>query len=298
MKRRSFIKDSTIAVFGITAFGSISWNGKEFVADSPTTTDILGPFYRPGSPMRTNLVPPGSTGNVLHLTGIVYDDTGKKPQPNVLIEIWHCDGKMQYDNVSEEYRYRGAVKTGDDGSYAFITHMPIPYKDGDDWRTAHIHMRVSSAGYQDLITQIYFKGDPYLKTDDAAKHPLSSTRIMNISKNAYGESQVAFNVIMGRTYQLDESGYKKITGIYQLKNGNAEFTREDDLLILKLNGQIWEALAYKGNNTFEGGLKFNKAKFEILPNGDVKTYITMWDMPGNLRFLENLEGIKILNYSN
>ncbi len=49
----------------------------------------------------------------------------------------------------------------------------------------------------------------------------------------------------------------------------AEFTREDDLLILKLNGQIMEGLAYKGNNSFEGGIGFNKVKFELIANGEV-----------------------------
>jgi hypothetical protein len=66
--------------------------------------------------------------------------------------------------------------------------------------------------------------------------------------------------------------------------------------MLKLNGQIMEALVYKGNNTFEGGLSFNKVRFEILVNGDVKTYITMWDVPSDKRFLETYEGVKMVKY--
>ena len=105
-----------------------------------------------------------------------------------------------------------------------------------------------------------------------------------------------FDIVMGKTYKLEDAVYKKITGLYQLNKGNAEFAREDDLLILRLNGQIMEGLLYKGNNTFEGGLSFNKVRFEILANGEVKTYITMWDMPSDKRFLETYEGFKMLKY--
>ena len=77
----------------------------------------------------------------------------------------------------------------------------------------------------------------------------------------------------------------------------AEFIREDDLLILKLNGQIMEGLVYKGNNSFEGGVGYNKVKFELMANGDVKTKITMWDSwSEDQKFLELHEGIKVLKY--
>ncbi|WP_276359219.1 hypothetical protein [Daejeonella sp. H1SJ63] len=65
MKRRSFVKNSTLSAFGIAAFGAFHWNGKSFEGDNITTTDILGSYYRPGSPMRSNL-PPGPTGQVLY----------------------------------------------------------------------------------------------------------------------------------------------------------------------------------------------------------------------------------------
>lgn len=64
-----------------------------------------------------------------------------------------------YDNTSDVYLFRGAVKSDEDGKYAFKTIVPVPYKANPDneasWRPAHIHMRVSVADQQDLITQIY-----------------------------------------------------------------------------------------------------------------------------------------------
>ncbi|HLO38557.1 MAG TPA: hypothetical protein VK173_08705, partial [Lacibacter sp.] len=120
--------------------------------------------------------------------------------------------------------------------------------------------------------------------------------ILEIKKNAVNKNAVKFDIVMGNSFALNDAGYKKITGLYQLKNGMAEFIREDDLLLLKINGQFMEGLAYKGNNSFEGGLGFNKATFELLANADVKVKLTMWDMGADQRFLEVHEGMKILKY--
>jgi len=298
MKRRKFIKSSSLTAFSISAFGALQWNGKSYEGDTITTTDILGPFYRPGSPMRSNIIPSGSRGEVMHLIGTVYQKDGKTPLANTLIEAWQCDENEHYDNTSDEYLFRGAVKTDIDGKYAFKTIVPVPYKDGDDWRPAHIHMRISSGNHQDLITQIYFNGDPYIEKDAAAASPESINRILEIENNSKNEKAVKFDIVMGESFPLDDAGYKKITGIYQLENGMAEFNRQDDLLFLKLNGQIMEGLVYKGDNSFEGGAGFNKVKFKLLANGDVKTFITMWDSwSEDERFLEEYEGLKVLKYS-
>ena len=297
MNRRKFVKNSTLTAFGMAAFGAINWNGKSFEGDNETTSDILGPFYRPGSPMRSNLIPAGSTGDVMHLGGIIFKEDGKTPISNVLIEAWQCDEHEHYDNASDDYLFRGAVKTGRDGRYAFKTIVPVPYKDGDAWRPAHIHMRISSSDHQDLITQIYFKGDPHIGEDAAAKSPQSINRILEIKKNSSNENFVKFDVVMGKTFALNDAGYKKITGLYKLKNGMAEFTKEDDLLFFKLNGQFMEGLMYKGNNSFEGGIGFNKVKFEIMTNGEVLTKIAMWDhWTEDQKYLKVYEGIKTFKY--
>lgn len=297
MDRRTFIKNSTLTAMSISAFGSIQWNGKTFEGKTPTTTDILGPFYRPGSPYRTNLIPNDSNGEILHLAGSVYDRDGKTPLSNVLIEAWQCDENMNYDNTSEEYKFRGATKTTEDGKYAFKTIVPVPYPDGDEWRPAHIHLRVSSSNYQDLITQIYIKGDQYIAQDPAAGAPESISRILEIQKKSDGENIVSFDIVLSESYALDQAGFEKITGIYQLENGMAEFIREDDLLIMKLNGQILEALYYKGNNSFASSKHFNHVEFEILPTGDVKAKLTLWDSwTEDDRWMEVHEGIKVFKY--
>jgi len=299
MKRRTFIKNSSLSVFSIAAFGTINWNGKNFEADNETTSDILGPFYRPGAPMRMNIIPSGSKGDVMNLNGTIYKTDGKTPLANTLIEVWQCDQNEHYDNTSDDYLFRGAAKTDKDGKYAFKTIVPIPYKDGDGWRPAHIHFRISSADHQDLITQIYFKGDPHIIEDTAAASPQSVNRILEIKKNSSNENVVKFDVVMGKSFPLVEAVYRKITGLYKLNNGMVEFNHQDDLLFLKLNGQIMEALVHKGDNSFEGAMSFNKVKFKLLPNGDVKAMIRMWDSwSADNKYLKTYEGIKVLKYSN
>ena len=69
MKRRNFVKDTGIVVLGIGVFGSIRWSDDRFIGNNATTTDILGPFYRPAAPVRININPPEFTGELFHLSG-------------------------------------------------------------------------------------------------------------------------------------------------------------------------------------------------------------------------------------
>ena len=142
MQRRTFIKNSSLTVLSISAFGSLNWNGKIFEGDTQTTTDILGPFYRPGSPIRTNLRLANSNGIPIALKGNIFKEDGKTPIANALVEIWHCDENEVYDNTSDEYKYRGGQKTKTDGKYEFKSILPVPYKadpkDETSWRPAHI----------------------------------------------------------------------------------------------------------------------------------------------------------------
>ena len=52
-----------------------------------------------------------------------------------------------------------------------------------------------------------------------------------------------------------------------------EFTKNDDLLFMKRNGQLAASLKYIGNNTFEGGIGVPKATFELLTDGSVKVVV-------------------------
>ncbi|MBP6688024.1 MAG: hypothetical protein KA160_09210 [Lacibacter sp.] len=278
MQRRTFIKNSSLTVISISAFGGLNWNGKHFEGNNETTTDILGPFYRPGAPLRNNLRLPGSNGVPVVLKGIILKEDGKTPINNAFVEIWQCDEHEVYDNASDDYNYRGAQKTKADGKYAFKSILPVPYKanptDEASWRPAHIHMRVSVPNQQDLITQIYFKGGKYVETDRWASDPQAVNRILNVTKTTSGESEVVFNVLMSKEIPLDKKVYDKITGLYQLnENTILEFIKNDDLLFMKRNGQLTASLKYTGNNSFVAGIGYPKVTFDLQKDGNVKVIV-------------------------
>ncbi|HZY81341.1 MAG TPA: catechol 1,2-dioxygenase [Cyclobacteriaceae bacterium] len=297
MRRRTFIKNSTMTVISISAFGALNWNGKSFEGDTPTTTDILGPFYRPGAPLKTNLRLAGSKGTPIVLKGKILKEDGKTPINNALVEIWHCDENEIYDNTSDEYNYRGGQRTKKDGTYEFKSILPVPYKavpnNDATWRPAHIHMRVSVPDQQDLITQIYFKGGKYVDTDPWASNPQAVNRILTVSNDNSGESQIIFNVTMRKEIPLDKIVYDKIVGLYDVGDENfIEFIKNDDLLFMKQNGQLVASLRYIGNNTFEGGEGYPKATFALQKDGVVKVAVVT-EIPTTKTY----EGTKYLKYN-
>ena len=87
MKRRKFIENSAMLALTVGVFGKIKWDGEKYVGTDPTTTDILGPFYRPGAPFKTNLIQPGTKGETLYFSGTIFGKDGKSPVNGALVEI-------------------------------------------------------------------------------------------------------------------------------------------------------------------------------------------------------------------
>lgn len=295
MQRKDFMKQTSILAIGMGAFGKLQWNNGHFAGDTPTTTDILGPFYRPGAPFRENLNPADFKGEVVHLTGTIFKEDGKTPMNKCLIEIWQCQQDGLYDNISDEFLYRASQKIDANGRYHFITTLPIPYPTevgGDVFRPAHIHMRISTKGQQDLITQIYLKGDPNLATDPSTKSNLSVNRILSIKKIKNNESEIKFDIVLRKEYVPEDAIFHKVCGIYKMSNASMmEFYRDGDFLFYKTNNQIWGGLSYSGNNTFTGGVNDTEAKFELLTRGEAKVQFRF-----SRRKETKLEGTKILSY--
>ena len=71
MQRRTFIKNTALCAIAVSATGFIRFDGKRYVGDCETTSDVLGPFYRPDSPVRQSLVIKGEKGTPIELFGKV-----------------------------------------------------------------------------------------------------------------------------------------------------------------------------------------------------------------------------------
>src|SRR2546425_9357019 len=117
----------------------------------PTPAQTEGPYYKPGSPMRTSLVEPGMAGTRLALSGRVLS-RDCRPIAGARLDFWQADASGNYDNAG--YRLRGNQTTGPDGSYLLHTVVPGEYPG----RTEHIHAKVQRPGMGTLTTQLYFPG--------------------------------------------------------------------------------------------------------------------------------------------
>jgi catechol 1,2-dioxygenase len=298
MQRRKFFKDTGMTAIGICVLGKVSWSIDRYVGDTPTTTDILGPYYRPGAPERININSKGYSGRLFHISGTIFKSDGKTPFKDAAIEIWQCDENMVYDNISDQYNYRGRQKTGADGKYHFIGMHPIPYpvvKGSQLWRPAHIHLLVSGPGQQDLITQVYLEGDPHLEKDMGSMSPDAVKRILRIGKNSKNEEMISFDIVMAKEFKAGKEVFEKLAGVYKMTDDSVmEFYRQNDFLFMKWNSQIWEGLSYKGNNTFSGGTADSATViFELLANGEINIKVSLISI---LKGKINLEGNRLFNY--
>ena len=110
---------------------------------------------------------------------IVYGkilDQFHNPLDGILIEIWQANsgGKYLHEKdkndapIDKNFAGCGRYITSNDGFYEFITIKPgaYPYPNrGIEWRPMHIHFSVFGKSFgQRLITQMYFQGDPLIKS--------------------------------------------------------------------------------------------------------------------------------------
>ena len=138
-----------------------AWDAQAGATTKPTPPNVLGPFYKRNSPVRTALYPHGEPGLSLTVSGRVIDTAGNVI-PRASIEIWQADHAGHYD--LDEFLGRGQFVAAGDGGYTFDTKMPGHYPTR---KAQHIHYLVNADGYKPLVTQLYFATDPAFGGDPA-----------------------------------------------------------------------------------------------------------------------------------
>jgi hypothetical protein len=87
MDRKKFLISSTLSVFALTAFGSVEKGGNgQLTGDCDTTSDILGPFYRPNAPERADLTFEGLEGTPIKIKGTVRKPDCQTPLADALVK--------------------------------------------------------------------------------------------------------------------------------------------------------------------------------------------------------------------
>ena len=156
------------------ALGFAREGGAQELAPTPACDDSgaatlrqeEGPFFKPRSPERADLIEPGIKGRPIVLAGQVLD-RGCKPLGHALVDLWQADDTGNYDNTG--FRLRGHVFTDAEGRYRFRTIVPALYVG----RTRHFHVKVQPAGARVLTTQLYFPDEPMNRRDGLFRSELT-----------------------------------------------------------------------------------------------------------------------------
>lgn len=198
MNRKKFIISSSLTAFALTTFDSIiKGSNGEYKGNCDTTNDILGPFYRPNAPIRADLTYEGLIGTRILLKGKVFKSDCTTVIKDALVEIWHCNTEGEYDNDTNEFRQRASLYTNDSGEYSFTTILPGKYLNGELYRPSHIHYRVTEKSSKELISQIYFKGDPHIIQDPWASQDKAKLRILQITpEDIKGNLTINFDIYL------------------------------------------------------------------------------------------------------
>jgi protocatechuate 3,4-dioxygenase beta subunit len=171
--RRGFLITGAVAASGLVTAQSTfaqqpSLKPTPACGDAPTVRQTEGPFFKPRSPERSDLIVSGSKGKPIELTGRVLTRSCK-PVPRALVDLWHADEAGDYDNRG--FRYRGHQFTDADGRYRFRTVVPAVYSG----RTRHFHVKVQGANRPVLTTQLYFPDEAENRRDSMFRRELLMT---------------------------------------------------------------------------------------------------------------------------
>jgi protocatechuate 3,4-dioxygenase beta subunit len=217
-----------------------------------TLSRTEGPYWRSGSPERTNLIESGMVGARVTITGYVYD-TNCQPIANAWVDFWQTDYFGVYDNTG--YILRGHQYTDATGRYQLQTIVPGEYPG----RTIHIHVKVQAPGGPVLTTQIFFP-DVAHNSSDGIFHPSLAVSLENTpqGKTARYNFVVTSPTLAPAPVGKDSHLFKE-TG----------FT---------VSGRFWQF--WQGGRTFEDSVYINgypitPVRDEISPT-DGKPYATQW----------------------
>lgn len=188
--RRNLLKNSLLSI------GAISIASKSALATSCglTPAQTEGPFY----PIQDQLDKDSdltfvnsrflrAQGEVIILKGIVIGSECS-PVENALVEIWQACASGKYNHPGDpnpakldpNFQYWGRAITNSKGEYSFRTIIPGQYQATSTWmRPSHIHFKVHKRGYEELTSQLYFKGDRF-NADDRILQSLSQSDQKNV----------------------------------------------------------------------------------------------------------------------
>lgn len=167
---------------GVSALVCLLNNGNR--GTTPTTANLMGPFWRAGSPRTENgasIVRSPAPGTPIFVSAWVRDKNGE-PVADAEVDVWHSSNEGFYENqdpVQADMNLRGTFTTDADGHIAFRSIKPAGYpipvggpvgallraQGRHNMRPAHIHFMIYKPGFKTQFSQVYSSDDPNLETD-------------------------------------------------------------------------------------------------------------------------------------
>lgn len=158
--RRTILAAGALATTGLVLTRGDAADGQTLAptpecrdGEAVTLRQTEGPFFKPRSPERADLVEPGMKGRLVELSGVVLT-RGCQPVAGALVDLWHADDAGDYDERG--FRLRGHQFADREGRYRFRTIVPALYPG----RTRHYHVKVQAPNRPVLTTQLYFPDEP------------------------------------------------------------------------------------------------------------------------------------------
>ncbi|MGH9766467.1 MAG: intradiol ring-cleavage dioxygenase [Blastocatellia bacterium] len=144
-------------------------------------------------------------GELLEISGTIYQSDGKTPAANVILYIYHTDAKGHYSPAPGATGFarrnghlRGWMKTNERGQYKFRSIRPAPYPGRTD--PAHIHPIVKEADKNEYYMDEYvFDDDPLVAKEYRAKQEnRGGSGITKLTKNQNGIWVGRRDIVLGQ----------------------------------------------------------------------------------------------------
>jgi protocatechuate 3,4-dioxygenase beta subunit len=149
-----------------------------------TPREIEGPYFRLGTPERSNLLEPGDRPELV-LSGRVLNEKGT-PIPGAIVNLWSSDAAGNYDMIG--YRYHGWQRTDAQGRYEFTTIIPGCYEPRE---AKHLHVKVQGNS-RPITTQLYVEGEPGNEDD----HYYAPELVVRCTVDAAGTKHGTFDFVI------------------------------------------------------------------------------------------------------
>ncbi len=218
--RRQAFQKLALAAGSITSLAHAGFEFVDACVSPKTPKQPEGPFYPVvgQSDKDTDLTrvvgqSAAAKGAIIYVTGSILDRLCV-PISGASVEIWQACATGRYNHpgdesgleLDEHFQYWGIAHSDAAGNYGFKTILPGSYPAGNNWiRPPHIHYKVAKLGFHELITQLYFEGNPHNEKDlilqglPAADRPKVVRRLIPGSSGMEpGSQSVEFSITLDR----------------------------------------------------------------------------------------------------